>query len=194
MIESRIGRTAGFTLLEVLIATALLATVSAGVAHLFAVAATAGRAAREQTSATILAAAKMEQLRSLAWGYEPAVPGLPAILRSDYTANLSVEPATDDGPGLRPSPPGTLARSVPPYVDYLDALGRWCGNGSDSPPSAVFIRRWAVQPLAADPGRTIVLQVLVTTTAQDRSRPAGSWRTRSGQEALLVSVRTRKGL
>jgi hypothetical protein len=35
--------------------------------------------------------------------------------------------------------------------------------------------------------------VLVTTVSLDRSRAAGSWQRRTGGEALLVSVRTRKG-
>ena len=81
---------------------------------------------------------------------------------------------------------------MPPNVDYLDDLGRWVGNGSIPPAGAVYIRRWAVRPLPADPERTLVLQVLVTTVRDDQSR-AAPWSARVGMEALLVSVRTRKG-
>ena len=95
-----------------------------------------------------------------------------------------------DGPGLQPSPAGTLSANRPPFVDYLDREGRWVGNGAGPPRTAVFIRRWAVAQGGADGYRTIVLQVLVTTVAQDRAR-AGAWQRRSGTEVLLVSFRMR---
>jgi len=182
----------GFTLIEVLIAVAMFITIALGVAQLIAVATRAIRAAREHTSAVILAAAKMDQLRSLAWAYEPAAPGVPAVPRSDRTTDISHPDHAPDGSGLEASPAGTLSRNTPPYVDYLDGAGRWVGHDTDPPADAVFIRRWAVRPLPADPDRTLVLQVLVTTVHDDRSR-ATEWSGRSGVEALLVSARTRKG-
>ena len=81
---------------------------------------------------------------------------------------------------------------MPPWVDYLDDAGRWVGHGSEPPRDAVFIRRWAVRPLHADPERTLVLQVLVTTVRDARSRST-PWSRRTGVDALLVSVRTRMG-
>ena len=80
-------------------------------------------------------------------------------------------------------PPGadTLGANTPPYVDYLDDAGRWVGHDADPPESAVFIRRWAVSPLPADPERTLVLQVLVTTVRDDRSR-ATAWRGRAASK------------
>lgn len=181
----------GFTLLEVLIATALLVTVSIGIAHLFAIVASAGREARARTSSTILAAGKLEQLRSLAWGYEP-LPDDPPVPRSDMSTNLGVDPPGDGGPGLAPSPTGTLAANIPPYVDYLDARGRWVGNGATPPANTVFIRRWAVQPLAGPTERTLVLHVLVTTTRLENARQ-GPWQKRTGEECLLAGIVTRKG-
>ena len=188
----RSSAASGFTLIEVLIAVAMFITIAVGVAQLIAVSTHAIRAARDHTSANILAAAKMDQLRSLAWAYAPAAAGLPAVQRSDRTTNLSHPDHAADGVGLGASPAGTLGSIVPPYVDYLDGAGRWVGNGSDPPADAVFIRRWAVTPLPADPERTIVLQVFVTTVRDDRSR-ATEWSGRTGVDALLVSVRTRKG-
>lgn len=184
----------GFTLVEVLIASVLFITLSAGVAQLFAVATTAGAAARRQTSATILAAAKMEQLRSLTWCWEAGPPGTPPLPRSDLTTNLSTDPPGNDGRGLRESPPATLERNVPPYVDYVDAEGEWVGNGATAPSTAAFIRRWAIRGLPSDPDRTLIIQVLVTSVAQEASRGAGSWTRRTGQETLLTAVRTRTGL
>ncbi len=182
----------GFTLVEVLIAVAIFITLSVGVAQLIAVATRAVRAARERTSAAILAGAKMEQLRSLAWTYFPSEAGDPALARSDRTTDVSHPAHASNGVGLQASPAGTLGSNTPPYVDYVDGAGRWVGHGSDPPPSAVFIRRWAVQPLATDPERTLVLQVLVTTVRDDRSRTA-AWSGAAGVDAVLVSVLTRKG-
>jgi hypothetical protein len=56
----------------------------------------------------------------------------------------------------------------------------------------VFVRRWAVHLLPGDPERTLVLRVLVTTIHDARTRTI-AWSGRSGGDALLVSVRTRKG-
>jgi hypothetical protein len=192
--SSLLGDAPGFTLVEVLIASALFITLSLGVAQLFAVATTAGLAARHQTSATILAGAKMEQLRALTWSWETGPPGTLPLPRSDLTTNLSTEAPQDDGRGLRESPPATLQRNVPPYVDYLDGAGRWVGNGSSPPLDAVFVRRWAVRAFPADPDRTLILQVLVTTTREEASRGSGPWTRRTGQQALLTMLRTRMGL
>lgn len=181
----------GFTLIEVLIATALLVAMAIGVAQLLGLGVAAGRASRFQTSTALLAAAKLEQLRSLHWSYEPG-PGTAVIPRSDLSANASVDPTSDGGPGLAPSPSGSLSANTPPYVDYLDLQGRWVGNGSSPPPEAVFIRRWSIAPLPRDPSRTVILSVLVTTVAQDHAR-TGPWVARSGEETLLVLLNTRKG-
>jgi hypothetical protein len=87
-----------------------------------------------------------------------------------------------------PSPAGTLDSNVPPYVDYLDAAGTWAGRGATPPGSAVYVRRWAVQPLGRDPDDILVLQVIVTTS---RSTAVETART-IPYEARLVSVLTRR--
>jgi prepilin-type N-terminal cleavage/methylation domain-containing protein len=183
----------GFTLIEVLISVAIFVTIAVGMAQLVSIATATLRSSREQTTAVILAAAKMDQLRSLAWAFEPPVPAELPVARTDVTTNVSHPSFGNDGPGLQVSPTGTLAANVPPYVDYLDESGSWVGNGAEPPASAVFVRRWAVVPLESDPDRTLVLQVLVTTRRLEADRPPGTWRQRIGPEALLVSVRTRKG-
>jgi prepilin-type N-terminal cleavage/methylation domain-containing protein len=181
---------AGFTLIEVLIAIALLAAIAIGVVHLLGIGVAAGRDARFHTSTTILAAAKLEELRSLVWSFARA-PG-PAAPRSDTSTDLSAAFPSSTGPGLSASPPGTLAANVAPYVDYLDHQGRWIGNGPAPPAGAVFIRRWSIVPLPADPARAVILSVLVTTVAEGRARSA-PWTRRAGQDALLVVLNTRKG-
>jgi hypothetical protein len=134
----------------------------------------------------------MDELRSLAWTFEPAVEGMAAVARSDRDTDVSHPDHPPGGAGLSASPDGALAANTAGYVDYVDATGRWVGNDREPPADAVFIRRWAVRPLAADPERTLVLQVLVTTVRDARSR-MGEWNQRRGSDALLVSVRTRAG-
>lgn len=180
----------GFTLIEVLIAAALLAAACAGIVQLFVVGTASTHAARLQTSTALLAASKLDQLRALAWQYDPLAD--PALTRTDQSTTIASLLPASGGPGLAASPGGSLSASVTSYVDYLDAQGRWLGAGTAPPPSAVFIRRWSVMPLPSDPSRALVLAVLVTTVRQEQARPA-AWSARSEAETLLVLVRAREG-
>jgi prepilin-type N-terminal cleavage/methylation domain-containing protein len=181
----------GFTLIEVLIAVSVLVVTALGVAQLIAVATGAVQASREHTTALVLAAAKMDELRSLAWTYEQTSGG-PAVARSDRDTDVSDPDHPSGGAGLSASPDDALSISAPGYVDYLDRAGRWVGHDPEPPAGAAFVRRWAIRPFAADPERTLLLQVLVTTVRDHRSRTA-PWGQRHGSDALLVSVRTRAG-
>ena len=184
----------GFSLVEVLMSMALLTIVSLGVAQLFAVSTRANHVAKGQTSTTALAEQKLEQLRSLTWGYDTDGQGLPV---SDTTSNLSTDPPTATGSGLDPSPSDSLQNSSANYVDYLDGHGQYVGTGSEIPGEAVFVRRWAIQPLPTNPNNTLILQVLVTPVTNERIRRDaagggnGTLRRLPG-DALLVSVKTRK--
>jgi Tfp pilus assembly protein PilV len=79
----------GFTLVEVLIASAMLMTAWLAAARLLTGAALANAVARAATRSTVLAAAKLEQLRATAF----------------------------DDAALAPSPPGTLTADVGGYSD-----------------------------------------------------------------------------
>ena len=57
----------GFALLEVVIASGVIAVIAAGSSVLVSMAIHASRQSRARTMATALAAAKLEQLRSLSW-------------------------------------------------------------------------------------------------------------------------------
>ena len=184
----------GFSLVEVLVSMTILTIVSLGVAQLFAISARANHTAKGQTSTTALAEQKMEQLRSLTWGFDTEGQGLPV---SDTSSNLSIDPPDASGNGLNPSPSDTLRNSTGGYVDFLDAHGGYVGTGTTAPPEAVFVRRWSVQPLPTNPNNTLILQVFVTPVANDKARMTGG--AGAGQElqrlpgdALLVSVKTRK--
>lgn len=186
--RARRTRDEGFTLVEVLVAIILVAVMSLGVAQMFVLAVRTNLAARHQTSTTILAAQKMEQLRSLTWGFDDDGLGLPV---SDRSTDLSTNPPSLGGGGLDPSPANSLSWNAPGYVDYLDGRGNWVGNGGNPPPGAVYIRRWNIQPLPTNPGNTLVLQVLVTTVLREHEVAAFD-RKRYADDSLIATVKTRK--
>ena len=178
----------GFSLIEVIISVGLLAVVSLSVAQLFVAATEATLSAREQTTTAILASQKMEQLRGLTWGFEPD-SGLPV---SDTTTDLTVDPPSPGGGGLSPSPAGVLTTNLPGYVDYLDAQGGWIGRGVAPPAGTCYVRRWSITPLPASPGRTLILQVLVTTLRRELRRAQAVLPGRLLGDTWLVTVKTRK--
>lgn len=149
----------GFTLVEVLIAVLLLAVAAGGVASLTAVATRAVVRARTETSAVLVATARMEQLRGLAWGFGSVYAPQAG---SDTATDLSTETPGSSGAGLAASP-SALDVDTAGYVDYLDIAGRWIGNTPGAPGAARFVRRWSVQPLAGLPD-ALILQVRVTDT------------------------------
>lgn len=181
----------GFSLVEVVIALGILTGVSLGVAQLFAASTNANRVARDRTSTIAMAEQKMEQLRSLDWGFDLQGQGLPV---SDTTTNLAVYPHTNNGSGLNPSPSDTLLRNTPGFVDYLDANGAWAGTGEQPTAGAVYIRRWAIVPLPTNPNNTLILQVLVTSAADEARLDVSSLTRRPRQlgDTSLISVKTRK--
>lgn len=177
---------AGFSLVETLISVGLLATVALSVAQLTAVATQANLNAKGQTSSTLLAEQKMEQLRSLTWGYDAAGTGLPD---SDTTTNLAQDPPSATGSGLNPSPANTLRTNVAGYHDFLDAYGTRVGTGGTPPATTAYVRRWSVEPLPTNPNNTLILQVQVTPIARDAARTTNA---RFRDEVRLVGVKTRK--
>ena len=180
----------GFSLIEVVVSLLVVAVALFGVARLFAVAIQDAFGARSQTSASILAAQRMEQLRALTWGTDTTAARLPA---SDIVTNLSVTPATSLGSGLNPSPVSSLDSNTVGFVDYLDKRGAWVGTGVTPPASTMFVRRWRILPLPLDPDNTLILQVLVTTAQRERSlTAANSPRRRLPNDALLTTLKTRK--
>ena len=69
------SRTAGFTLVEVLVATAILVTVAAGTAQLFAVAIRHNAASRQQLAMSLVASRKIDEIgESVARSPAPATP------------------------------------------------------------------------------------------------------------------------
>lgn len=187
MAKSKFNNDGGFTLVEVMIATTLLAVSLTALAELFAVSVKNNLTARNGTFTQVLAAQKMEQLRGLTWGFDPL--GLPV---SDVATDTTVSPeAATGGKGLAPSPSNTLQSNTTGYVDYLDAYGNALGGGTVVPDNTAYIRRWLIEPLPTNPNNTLVLQVLVTRRRDRGTADAGSV-ARAPDEARLITVKTRK--
>jgi type II secretory pathway pseudopilin PulG len=177
----------GFSLVETLVATTMLAVALTALAELLVISVKNNAVAKNGTFTSVLAAQKMEQLRGLTYGFD--VLGLPV---SDTTTDTAVSPETPTGgTGLAPSPTNTLRANTNGYVDYLDPYGKSLGGGTVIPDNTSYIRRWMVEPLPTNPNNTIILQVLVTRRHDRGTADAGSV-ARAPEEARLITVKTRK--
>ena len=170
----------GFALLDALIATVVVVTVTSGMATLLTWSTRSAAAAGTQTTATVLARQKLEQLIALEWSVDEN-----GVLHSDGSTSVAVDPMADTGPGLRPSLTSAVDVDTPGYVDYVAADGSWRGDRSPSP-GAAFVRRWSVVALPADPVHSLV----ITVSVRPISEAARSSRVVSSG-ATLQTVRTR---
>ena len=178
---------AGFSIVEVLVATGLLASALVALAQLFAIATTANAAARNSTITMMLAEQKIEQLRALQYTFDRA-----ALPVQDIQTDLAVyPPAATGGKGLSPHTENTLQANTDGYVDYLDHYGRTLGGGTVVPDNTAYIRRWSVEPLPTNPNNVIILQVLVTRERDRGTGDAGSV-SRGANEARLMTIKSRK--
>jgi hypothetical protein len=185
--ESKRNSESGFSLIETMLATLLLATGLIGTAQMFVIATRSNMTAQRGTFTATLAQEKMEQLRSLTWGFDPV--GLPV---SDYTTNISVDPPVAGGGGLSASPSNALSSNVDGYVDYVDRYGRSLGGGVNVPVDAVYVRRWSIEPLPSNPNNTLILQVLAFAVGDRSGTGNGAVLDRVQDEGRMVSVKTRK--
>ncbi len=175
----------GFSLVEVLVAMTVMMIATIGLAQLSVMAIRVNQGARATTFTTVLASQKMEQLRALAWTWDPSGAAI-----SDASTDTAVAPErSSGGTGLTASPPDALRVITPGYCDYLDAAGRTLGGGPTPPSKTAFIRRWSIEPLPFPGNDTLAIQVSVT--------PLGSLLNRSNArlpgEARIFSIKTRKG-
>jgi len=177
----------GFSLVEVIVATSLLATALVTLAQLFAISTKTNLSSRNTTYATVLAQQKVEELRALTWGFD--LQGLPI---SDTTSDTAVSPEQPNGgSGLAPSPKTALNENTPGYVDYIDQFGNKLGGGAQPPANAIYMRRWSIEPLPTNPNNTLIIQVLVTRN-RDRGAANDGAVNRLPDEARLITVKTRK--
>jgi type II secretory pathway pseudopilin PulG len=178
----------GFSLLEVVIATGIMASAIVTLGQLFGLSVASNRAAQALTYTTVLAQQKMEQLRGLEWRLDSL--GSPVTDdQSDTTAAIET-PA--GGTGLSSSPADTLTRNVAGWVDYVDRFGNALGGGANPPARTVYVRRWSVEPLGHGIESAIVIQVLVTPILNRGAADAAASTVRLPGESRLVCVKTRK--
>jgi type II secretory pathway pseudopilin PulG len=161
----------GFSLIEVVIASGLLAGSVLTVAQLFATASEATAGARATGEAAVLAWQKIEQLRSLAFGRDAA--GQPIDDTESDTAAVPERAA--GGSGLRVG--GALDRDADGWVDFLDGFGQPLGGGAVPPAGARYRRRWAVSGAGPD---LLVLRARVLPVGRDT------------ELAVVVTLRARK--
>lgn len=176
----------GSTLVETLVATLILTTGLLMMAELVRVATATNTVARNGTLAGIFAEQKIEQLRALAWQFDAS--GLPV---SDVSTDTTVQPeAPSGGTGLQSSP-GSLRQNTPGYVDHVDGSGQIVGRSTQPPASAVYTRRWSIEPIPTTGGPAVLIQVLVTSI-RNRGRADQGAVTRLPGEARLVTLKMRK--
>jgi prepilin-type N-terminal cleavage/methylation domain-containing protein len=105
---------AGFTLIEVVVAAAILATVAATLAQLLAAATQQSARNRDALGATVAAQSKLQQLRAVRW--------------------------TNAVNGLTASPPRSLFEDTAGFVDYPDRfVRRWSISRRDALDLDTFI-------------------------------------------------------
>jgi hypothetical protein len=161
----------GSTLVEALVATLVFTTGLLAMSELVAIATSSNVRARRGTLAGILAAGKLEELRSLTWEFD-----------------LNGSPADD--PSLQSSP-WALQRSTPGFVDHVDQNGVVVGRYVEAPPAAAYTRRWSIEPLLASPEDTLLIQVLVTQAGPRGLADRGAVGRLPG-DARLVTIKARK--
>jgi hypothetical protein len=192
MLTRLLERATGFSLLEAVIATALVCVAILSGGRLLALTWRANQAATSAGVASLMAAQKMEQLRGLTWAFDSA--GSPL---ADTSSDLTVEPSrSSGGSGLSPAPAAALEQNIQSYCDFLDLRGRSLGGGTTPPVGAAYVRRWAIAPTTADPN-TLVLQVLVIRSrnlATGAAEITGASGRRLPDEARLITIKTRTRL
>lgn len=123
----------GFSLVEAIVAMAIMSTAIMAIAQLSIVSVGVNRAARSTTIATMLAVQQMERLQSAAW------------------SELIV------------SPSGSLDRNTAGYCDFLDVNGRAIAPATSPPAGAAFVRRWALHLIDSGDALVLQVVVMPTT-------------------------------
>jgi len=138
-VKRSLESSAGFSLLETIVALGILAVVAAGVLPLALLAVTTTENQGHLLARTTeYAQDKLEQLQVLAF--------------NDSTSDTRVFPATTSGgTGLAPGGSADTAAPVASYVDYLDINGNVLAAAGGNPPDTWFYRRvWQVTMVAAN--------------------------------------------
>ena len=145
--RQRHAQTVGFTLIETLVATALLVTASLSIATLFAYSVRTNILNQQRTTATLLAASKMEELRATIVDLSISGGGLDGS-----------DPATDFWEYISISTDGTLRVDTTTTAPYLRL---WQIDGTN--PRLVTVAVFAEQSrITGDP--TELVRITTTLT------------------------------
>jgi type II secretory pathway pseudopilin PulG len=128
----------GFTLLEALIASALVATAVVACVHLVTMAASQTLSVRRTTAAHLLAQSKLEALRAAEWRYD-------------------IDGRRVSSDELNRSPPWSLRDDIDGWVDELDRFGAPVDRGQ----TPFYRRRWAIEQFTDVDPDTLVVRVCV---------------------------------
>jgi hypothetical protein len=158
---------AGASLLEVLVAGALLAVLLASAAPLVALAAHLTHDAHVQTGAVRAARNHAEALRALPWWHGDAV------LIVDTASDLARDEFSSGGAGLAVGSLAVLEQSTPGYEDQLDGRGLRVSEGR-------LLRRWTVLPSPAHPA---CVTLIVEVARAERIRSGRSMATAASARA-----------
>lgn len=148
----RAGHARGSTLIEAVVAIAILTTGAVSLCGLASLAVRTMTFTHERTMAAVLASQKLEALAAVRWG------------------------------SVRSSLHGALAGGAS-VAEYLDAAGNLV-TGGPAAGRLVYVRRWSVDPLAADAALDLI-QVAVS-----RCRPVSAMSPECGNGAAAVRLVT----
>lgn len=172
------GAERGTTLIEVLIASALLVTLMAGLMAMSGVAiATTENQGHLAARTTEYAQDKMEQLLALAYG--------------DLISDTRTFPAgPSGGSGLAvggvSNPAATITSATQKYVDYLDENGSLVAAAGATPPSNWYYKRvWNIDDSSTDASLPANLKKI--TVAVTISRGFGGW---AASTSVLTCLKT----
>jgi type II secretory pathway pseudopilin PulG len=152
----------GFSLVETLVASALLIAVLTGVAQLVEWSMERTRDGGLRSRGLVGAQDKLEQLRAAVFS-----------TRADGSA------VTDAA--LNPTPPGSLDADMVGHVDYLDIAGRIVRDPAD----ALLRRRWAIAPVDGNVPAALAIDVC---TFRSSTAPEG----RAAALACVSTIRVRQ--
>ena len=168
----------GTTLIEVLIASALLVTLMAGLMAMSGVAiATTENEGHLSARTTEYAQDKMEQLLALAYG--------------DLISDTRTFPAGGSGGsglavGGLSDPASTITSATQKYVDYLDENGNLVAAAGATPPTTWYYRRvWRIDDTTTDASLPVNLKKI--TVAVTISRGFGGW---AASRSVLTCLKT----
>ena len=150
----------GFTLVEAVVALALVAAVGVSVSTALMASRAMAVHDRDQAIGRVAAQARLASLTALAFCRIASADGS-VVTVTDTTTDVTGDPPGPGGTGLAASPGDALWRDTPGYVDYLDATGRDLGWGAGARQQAAYVRRWAIGRQGSGAGEVALFAVLV---------------------------------